>query len=86
MDCGNGPLTLNTFIHRANDNGLQTIGDPQAFMAQDVSSHTVDGGDAASASNDCLTLSINNVSRTTKKPKLEVKVDDPPSSLVDLMK
>ena len=73
MDHDDGPLTSVAFEYMANDAGIQTVADLQAFTAQAVSSHTVDGGDIA---DDCLMLSINNATSTHKKSK-EIKVSAP---------
>ena len=85
MDRDDSPLTSATFEHMANNAGLQTITDLQAFTAQAVSSHTVDGGDT---DEDCLMLSINNATNTPRKSKelKEIKVPAPPASLLDITK
>ena len=88
LDRDDDPLTPAVFEHLTNDAGLYSVADLQAFTAQAVSSHTVDGGDTV---DDCLTLSINNATSNNatgnkSKAPTEVQVPAPPGSLLALMK
>ena len=84
MDRDDGPLTPAVFEHLATDAGLHSVADLQAFTAQVLSSHIVDGGDTV---DDCLTLSINNTTSNNamgNKLKAPTEVQVPAPRLLDL--